>query len=185
MSKSVYAGKTSREPGRNPSVRPSALLSLFSCLAHSSLAYLAPISFPLQISRPLRRGTNAHYQYAEQSQAVHSLSRQRENVEQAREACLFLGCCLNRLRGTHATLWGIYVLMSEHPSSLSCSSRVWGSKTCTKRDRQHLNVTMKSIRCRVTFCLGFFSAPLPLTGIFRRLETDHNTSSSDLACKAN
>ena len=83
---------------------PSVLLSLFSCLAHSSLAYLAPISLPLQISRPsLQRGTNAHYQYAEQSQAVHSLSRQRENVEQAREARVFLGSCSKLLQGTHAT----------------------------------------------------------------------------------
>ena len=134
-----------------------------ACLAHSSLAYLAPISFPLQISRPLQRGTNAHYQYAEQSQAVHSLShpsQQRENVEQARDAAFFLGSCSKRLQGTHATSWEIVVLRIELPRRIPlpflAPLESVGKQNMHQCDRHHLNVTMKSIRCRVTFLFWVF-----------------------------
>ena len=141
-----------------PSVRPSFSPFLAASLIPRLL--ISPRSRSLSKSlarRSNERGTNAHYQYAEQSQTVRSLSRpRRENVEQARGAWIFLGSCSNRLRWTHATSWGILVLMSEHPSSLSCSSRVWGKQNMHQPDRQHLNVTMKSIRCRVTFLLRVF-----------------------------
>ena len=182
MNKSVYANLVEICPSVLPSSSPFLAASLIPRLL------ISPRSRSLSKSlarRSNERGTNAHYQYAEQSQAaVRSLSRPAPAAWKCRTSQRSMRIPW-RLLGTHATLCGILVSLlvaSFFPFLLLQSV---GKQNMHQRDRQHLNVTMKSIRCRVTFLLRFFFSLLSLTGIFRRLETDQNTSSSDLESKDN